>query len=193
MDPYRKSRLHGRWLACLSAALLLVSGYAKSYREAQFNFMPILLLSAMPALAATLPGISLRSAIVVVPIANISVGVRELLVGRFDLPFLIAAWLITAGAAAWTVRMTERALSNERLIVPSIGEPRSRDGVTALTAGAVFSWFAAMWAVLLLVSLNLGQSVDIRGQVLINLVGIFLAGSFLFLRRYRLPLGTCCC
>jgi sodium transport system permease protein len=173
--------------ALISAALLLVSGYAKSYREAQFNFMPILLLSAMPALAATLPGISLRSAIVVVPIANISVGVRELLVGRVDLPFLVAAWLITAGAAAWTVRMTERALSNERLIVPSVGEPRARDGVTALTAGAVFSWFAAMLAVLLLVSLNLGQTVDIRGQVLINLVGIFLAGSFLFLRRYRLP------
>ena len=173
--------------ALISAALLLVSGYAKSYREAQFNFMPILLLTAMPALAATLPGISLRSAIVVVPIANISVGVREVLVGRVDLPFLAAAWLITAGAAAWTMRMAERALSNERLIVPSLGEPHTRDGVTVLTAGAVFSWFAGMWAVLLLVSLNLGQSVDIRGQLLINLVGIFLTGSFLFLRRYRLP------
>jgi sodium transport system permease protein len=172
--------------ALISAALLLVSGYAKSYREAQFNFMPILLLSAVPALAATLPGISLRSAIVAVPIANISVGVRELLMGRTDWPFLIAAWLVTAGAAAWIVRLAEQALSTERLIVPSSSEGRSLSGAPPLTAGAVFSWFAGMWAVLLLISLNLGPDVDIRGQILINLVGIFLGGSVLFLRRFKL-------
>lgn len=172
--------------ALISAALLLVSGYAKSYREAQFNFMPILLLSAVLALAATLPGISLRSAVVVVPIANISVGVREILVGRADWPFLIAAWLVTAGAAAWTIRMTERVLSTERLIVPSAGEARWRGGVPVLTPRAVFSWFAGLWAVFLLVSLNLGQELDIRGQALIIQVGIFLGGSVLFLQRFRL-------
>lgn len=173
--------------ALISAALLLVSGYAKSYREAQLSFMPVLLLSAALALAAVLPGVSLRSAIVVVPFANISVGVRELLVGRIDWPFLITAWLVTAGSAAWLMRMAERALSSERLIVPSVAEVGTRMGRPAVTPGGLVTWFAGLWAIAVLVSLNLGPAFDIRGQLLINLVGIFLGGSWLFIRRYRLP------
>jgi sodium transport system permease protein len=172
--------------ALISAALLLSSGYAKSYREAQFNFMPILLLAALPAVAGALPGMSLRSAIVVVPVANISVGVREILMGRVDLPFLAAAWLVTAGAAAWIVRMTERALSTERLIVPSAAEASGLFGRQPLTAAGVFTWFAAMWAILLLVSLNVGTNFDLRGQLVTNLIGIFLVGSLLFIRKYGL-------
>jgi sodium transport system permease protein len=172
--------------ALISAALLLVSGYARSYKEAQFNFMPVLLLSAAPALAATLPGITLRSAIVVVPIANISVGVRELLIDRIDWPFLIVAWSVTLGAAAWIIRLAEHTLSNERLIVPSLADTLAPGGAPSMTAGTVFRWFAVMWGILLLVSLNLGPAFDIRGQVAINLVGIFLVGSVLFLRRFRL-------
>jgi sodium transport system permease protein len=172
--------------ALIAAALLLVSGYARSYKEAQFNFMPVLLLSAAPALAATLPGVSLRSAIVMVPIANISVGVRELLIDRIDWPFLIAAWLVNVGAAAWIIRLAEQSLSNERLIVPSLGDTRAPGGAPSMTAGVVFRWFAAMWGILLLLSLNLGPDFDIRGQLAINLGGIFLCGSILFLRHFRL-------
>jgi sodium transport system permease protein len=172
--------------ALISAALLLSSGYAKSYREAQFNFMPILLLAALPAVAGALPGMSLRSAIVVVPVANISVGVREILMGRIDVPFLTAAWLVTAAAAGWIMRMTERALSTERLIVPSAAEAPGPLGQRRLTAGGIFTWFAAMWAILLLVSLNVGTDFDIRAQLVVNLIGIFLGGSLLFVRRYAL-------
>jgi sodium transport system permease protein len=44
-----------------------------------------------------------------------------------------------------------------------------------------------MWAILLLISLNMGPQVDIRLQLLINLVGVFLTGSLLFLKRFKLP------
>ncbi|MGE3190814.1 MAG: ABC transporter permease subunit [Vicinamibacterales bacterium] len=172
--------------ALISAALLLVSGYARSYREAQLLFMPMMLAAAMPALAAALPAIPLRSAIVVVPIANIGVGVKELLIGRVDWPFLAGAWLVTLGAAAWLMRLAERVLSTERLIVAGAGEAEVRPGVPRLRAGHVGAWYAGMWAVFLLISLNLGADFDIRGQLLINLVGIFLGGSVLFIRRYGL-------
>ena len=35
-----------------------------------------------------LPGISLRSAVVIVPVANVSVAVRELMVGKYDWPMI---------------------------------------------------------------------------------------------------------
>ena len=43
-----------------------------------------------------------------------------------------------------------------------------------------------MWALLLVTSLNLGPDFDIRGQLLLNLGVLFLGGSLLFVRRFRL-------
>src|SRR5262249_6046128 len=49
--------------ATIAAALLILSAYAKTYKEAQMYFFPVHLASLVPALAAVLPGLSLRSAI----------------------------------------------------------------------------------------------------------------------------------
>jgi hypothetical protein len=79
-------------VAALGASiLLLVSGHARSYKEAQSYFFPVFLLGMLPGLAALLPGVPLRSAIVLVPIANISVAVKEILVGTIDWPFVVTA------------------------------------------------------------------------------------------------------
>jgi sodium transport system permease protein len=86
--------------ALVAGVLVLVSGYARSYREAQLYFMPLLLVAAVPALAAFLPAVSLRSVLALVPVANVSVGVKELLVGRVDWPMLAIVWAVTAAAAA---------------------------------------------------------------------------------------------
>jgi sodium transport system permease protein len=172
--------------ALVAGVLLLASGYARSYREAQLYFLPILLIGAIPALAGSLPAISLRSAIVVVPVANISVGVKEMLVGRVDWLMLLTSWLVAAAAAGYTMVLAARTLSTERLIVPSVGEAPERPGVPALRLGRVAAWFGVMWALMLVISLNAGADFDIRLQLLVNLVGIFLGGSLLFIRRFRL-------
>jgi membrane protease YdiL (CAAX protease family)/ABC-type transport system involved in multi-copper enzyme maturation permease subunit len=173
-------------LAALVAALLvLISGRAQSYREAQLYLFPLLLLCGVPAAAASLPEISLRSAIVLVPIANISIGVKEMLVGRVDWLMLPLAWLVTAATAGYAMVAATRALSTERLIVPSsIDSAAVRAG--GVRVGQVATWFAVMWAILLVVSLNLGEQTDIRLQLLVNLVVVFLGGSLLFIRRFKL-------
>jgi hypothetical protein len=51
--------------AFISAVLLMLSTYAKSYKVAQLYFFPVYLVSWVPSLAAVLPGISLCSAIAV--------------------------------------------------------------------------------------------------------------------------------
>jgi sodium transport system permease protein len=173
--------------ALASAVLLLVSGYAKSYKEAQLYFFPLFLLGMVPALAPFLPGLSLRSAIVLVPVSNIAVAVKEILTGTLDWPMIAVAFAVTTAAAAAVTRHTARALSAERLIMPSqadadeaLARPQTR------FPRHVLRFFAAMWALLVIAGNQIDASSDIRLQLVINLVGIFLGGTMLMIHRYRL-------
>jgi len=74
--------------ALVASVLLVVSGHARTYKEAQLLFFPVFLVGMLPGLAAMVPALPLRSAIVLVPVANISVAVKDTLVGRTD-------WLFT--------------------------------------------------------------------------------------------------
>ena len=171
--------------ALVAAGLLLLSGYAKSYKEAQLNFFPVFLLGLLPALAPLLPGVSLRSAVVVVPIANAAVAAKEILVGVFDWPLLLVSWVVNAAAALLLARLATRALSNERLASPLAAEGERVPGPVAFQR-QVLRNFAVLWGVLLVVNSNLPASTDIRLQLLVNLGVIFLGGTLAMVRIYHL-------
>jgi len=170
----------------IASALLLLSGYAKTYKEYQIYFFPLFLVFLVPSLAGMLPGMDLRSAIALVPIAGIGVAVREIMVGEYDWLFLLLAFSSTGGAAWWAARLTERTLSTERLISQSDLDEADLVGGPALFPRHVLRWFGVMWVVLLIVSLWFGEDLGVRGQVLVNLVFIFFGGSLLMIRHYGL-------
>ncbi len=171
--------------ALVSAVLLLTSGIATSYREAQLYFFPTFLLALAPALASFLPGLTLRSAIALVPIAGVAVGVKEILTGAADPPWLALTWLVNAAAAAAAALAAERTLSSERLIAPA-AEPAAAEPSPQLFQRHVLRAFAVLWAILLVVSLNLEGRLDVRVQTMVNLVGVLLVGTLVLVRRYRL-------
>src|SRR5437667_7546964 len=74
--------------ATIAAVLLMISAYAKTYKEAQMYFFPVYMLSLVPSLAAVLPGVPLRSAIALVPLANVSVAAHEIMMNRPDHPMI---------------------------------------------------------------------------------------------------------
>ena len=170
----------------VSSALLLLSGFAKTYKEYQIYFFPLFVVFLVPSFAGMLPGMHLRSAIALVPIAGIGVAVREIMVGEYDWLFLALAFASTGGAALWAVRLTERTLSTERLISSSELDEADLVGGPALFPRHVLRWFGVMWVIFLLVSLWFGEALGVRGQIVVNLVLIFLGGSLLLIRRYRL-------
>jgi sodium transport system permease protein len=133
-----------------------------------------------------LPGMDLRSAIAFVPIAGIGVAVREIMLGEYDWLFMITALASTSAAALWAARLTERTLSTERLISQSDLDEADLVGGPALFPRHVLRWFGVMWVVFLLISLWFGADLGLRGQVVVNLVGIFMGGSILMIRRYGL-------
>ena len=171
--------------ALVAGVLLLTSGYARSYKEAQLVFFPVFMIGMLPALAPLLPGVPLRSAIVLVPIANLAVATKEVLIGVFDWPMLLVAWLVTAGAAVWTGWQALRTLSSERLIVPVAAETERATPAVQFER-KVLRNFALLWAVLLAISANAGADWDIRLQIVFNLGVIFLGGSLLMVRVYKL-------
>ncbi len=173
-------------LAALAAnVLLLVSGYARSYKEAQMWFLPVLLLGFVPALAPLLPGISLRSVIVLVPVANLAMGAKEILVGSFDWPMLALSWLVTLAAAGWTARIGARSLVQEKLITAAERDAVDFAGGPALFERRVLIWFLVLWALLLMVN-NYTDKLDIRLQLTINLLGLFFGACCLMIRTYGL-------
>jgi sodium transport system permease protein len=171
--------------ALAASALLLTSGYAKSYKEAQLYFLPVLLLGMVPALTPLLPGLPLRSVVVLVPVANIALAAKEILIGSFDWPMIALSWVVTAAAAIWTTRLSVRFLSAEKLITVADTDAVEFAGGPALFGRHVLRWFALLWAALLIIN-NYTGTADIRVQLVINLVVVFFGASVLMIRRYRL-------
>jgi sodium transport system permease protein len=174
--------------AFVASILLMISAYAKSYKEAQLYFFPVYLVSMIPAVAGVLPGVSLRSAIVLVPVANVSVAVREIMVGKFDWPMLAVVFAVMTLAACWAVRASAKMLSNESLITVSEVDMADWAGGSALFPRHVLRWYAVMAVVLFAVALNVPQLSTFRAQVLFNELVIFLGAALLMIRKYRLNL-----
>ncbi len=125
--------------ATVAGILLLVSAYSKTYKDFQQRFFPAFVLTLLPGLAAVLPGVELRSAIVMVPIANLSVAVREILVGKIDWLMLPLAFLVSAGAAVFLLRRAMEALSAERLVTAAESDEADFRGGPALFPRHVLS------------------------------------------------------
>lgn len=190
MDPFLILILFLPLTVLVASVLLLLSGYAKTYKEYQLYLFPLLIVFLVPSLIATLPGMDLRSAIVLFPIAGIGVAVREIMIGEYDWPFLMLAFASTGGAAWWAARLTERTLSMERLISASDLDEADLTGGPALFPRHVLRWFGVMWVTFLVVSLWFGEALGVRGQIVVNILIIMFGGSLLMIRLYGLDAKT---
>jgi len=89
-----------------SAALLALSLFAKSFKEAQSYISPLMNVLGLPAIAALLPGVELTPKLALVPVLNTSLVSKEIITGiyRWDLIALIflssSAYAVAALAIA---------------------------------------------------------------------------------------------
>ena len=84
-----------------SALLLVVTSFARSFKEAQAYLIPIILLSFAPGLIAMTPGLQLEGPLAVCPMVNILLLARDLLEGNAQLlPAAIAIFSTIVYAAA---------------------------------------------------------------------------------------------
>ena len=125
-----------------AAVMLAVASLGRSFKEAQNLLTPVLVVFALPAMAARLPGLELNGLTALLPVVNIALLLRDLIIGR-------AGWL-PAGIAVlslmiYTVlalRVAARVFDSETLLFapdPSLGKvslrARLRGGAGPLVAG----------------------------------------------------------
>ncbi|MEM9799958.1 MAG: ABC transporter permease [Planctomycetota bacterium] len=99
----------------VSAALTGLASLAASFKEGQALLGPVQMLFIMPAVAASLPGIELDAGTAWIPVVNVALAFRGLLVGDVEtLPLVLCAVALTASAAL-AIWFSVRLLSNEEV------------------------------------------------------------------------------
>ncbi len=174
-------------LAVLTAGvLLLLSAYAKSYKEAQLYFFPVYLIGLIPAAAGAVEGIALRSAIAVIPIANVSVAAREVLTGRIDWLMILVGLTVNSLLAFALMRYSAGLLEDEQLITAQqTTSPGELTGPAAFRS-QIWKWYVVLWALLFAAAAGIPQLSAFRPQLLFNELVLFLGSSLLIVRYYGL-------
>lgn len=172
----------------IAALLMLISAKAKSYQSGQTLLMPVTLLSMVPAVAASLPGMHSDSYLVLIPVANVVVSMREMLEGTFILwPFIVGN-VLNLCIAGLLVKAAVDSLNAEGRLVP--GSRGERDSFTEIRRDPIrvsILGFAGVWLLFYYIFVPL-QARDLVSGLIATLWGlIFLSGIFL-VRIQKLPL-----
>ncbi len=102
--------------ALFSSVLLSVSLFAKSYKEAQSYITPLMLLAIMPAMISFMPGIELSWSFAFVPIINVSLALKEVLLGTYNWGFIGLIFLSTVIYASFSVFITKKLFEKEKVL-----------------------------------------------------------------------------
>ncbi|MDP8237696.1 MAG: ABC transporter permease [Candidatus Hatepunaea meridiana] len=70
--------------AIFSSLLMTLSLFAKSYREAQSYISPLMIIVIIPAMASVMPDTELSKELALVPVLNVSMMMKEALMGTVD-------------------------------------------------------------------------------------------------------------
>ncbi len=105
------------------AIMLAVCSFARTFKEAQNYMMPVMMAAIVPAMVLSyMPTVKLEGPLLVVPVANIVVLMRELFLGNFDDVAAIAICLLsTTLYAAAAVAVANRVYGNESVLFSDVG------------------------------------------------------------------------
>ncbi|MGB2769304.1 MAG: ABC transporter permease subunit/CPBP intramembrane protease [Candidatus Zixiibacteriota bacterium] len=102
--------------ALFSSALLSISLFAKSYKEAQSYVSPLMFVVILPAMVNFIPGVELNWGLAFVPIVNISLAAREVLVGTFHWAQIGLIFISTFIYASFSIFVTKRLFEKENVL-----------------------------------------------------------------------------
>jgi len=107
-------------LAVLFAAVLItISSFAKTNKEAQSYIVPLMFIVIFPAIAAIIPGIELTPKLAIVPILNVSLLCKELVIGTYHWKYIILIFLSTCGYAAGALFLAVKMFQRESVLFRS--------------------------------------------------------------------------
>lgn len=99
-----------------AAVMVAVCSYARTFKEAQNYIMPVILAALIPGGVAALPGTSFDGVNTVVPVMNMVLLARELLLGHYEWAKIAAVLISTSLYAAASVIIASRVFSTESVV-----------------------------------------------------------------------------
>ncbi len=176
----------------LSALLLAMAVFARSFREAQSYLTPILLLVLLPAMVSFLPGVELTPATALVPVCNMALLVRQLMTGRASVEMFFVVTVANLAYSAAAILLASRVFETEQVLLS--GEKPWRDvfGRRGRVHATPTPGSAVMFVVVLLVLVYYGslwadpQRVGVLGMLAVTQLGLMLLPALAWTRLLRL-------
>jgi sodium transport system permease protein len=99
-----------------SAALLALSLFAKSFKEAQSYISPLMIVVVLPAVAALLPGVELNPALALVPVLNTSLVSKEIISGIYHWDLIALIFLSSSVYAVLAIAIAVKLFQREDVL-----------------------------------------------------------------------------
>ncbi|HVP12233.1 MAG TPA: CPBP family glutamic-type intramembrane protease [Phycisphaerae bacterium] len=105
-----------------SGIMLAVCSFARSFKEAQNYMMPVMVVAIIPAMVVSyMPTINLQGLMLVAPVANVVILMREFFLGRYDLAAMSIVLLSTCLYAAAAVAVAAKVYGHEAVLFGDVG------------------------------------------------------------------------
>jgi ABC-2 type transport system permease protein/sodium transport system permease protein len=105
--------------AFFSAVLLMLTSFARSFKEAQAYLIPLMLVSLAPGMVSLMPGIELKGLLVVAPLMNIVLLGRDLFEYKATAGTTLAVVLSTSIYALVAISLAARVFGGESVLYHS--------------------------------------------------------------------------
>ncbi len=100
----------------VSAALLALSLFAKSFKEAQSYISPLMIVVVLPAVAALLPGVELNATLALVPVLNTSLVSKEIITGTYHWNLIALIFLSSSAYASAALAIAVKLFQREDVL-----------------------------------------------------------------------------
>ncbi len=106
--------------------MLAACSFARTFKEAQNYMMPVMMAAIIPAMIMSyMPMVRLEGLLLVIPVANIVVLMRELFLGQYDLTAIAVCLLSTSLYAAAAVTVAAKLYGHEAVLFSDVGSYRT--------------------------------------------------------------------
>ena len=170
-----------------SAILLALCSFARSFKEAQAYLIPVMLLSLGPGLITLMPNVEFTSLLGVVPLVNILLLSRDIMLGQSELVPAFAAVFSTIIYACATLVVASRLFGAEAATAGSqetwselLGRPKRLR--SSPTIGELAIYLAILFPVFFIAS-NVGGMFNLKGTQ-----AMFFNAILLFVLFLAMPL-----
>jgi len=102
--------------------MLAVCSFARTFKEAQNYMMPVMMGAIIPAMVVSyMPTVKLEGMMLVMPVANIVVMMRELFLGNYDFSAMSICMLSTCFYAVTAIAVAAKLYGNEAVLFSDVG------------------------------------------------------------------------